>query len=96
MDLFVYMMFADGIVSSDCQYVISFLCHFKGGGVPCYMLWLFYGFAICYNNKFNTAIIHFQLLLYKNVMVLYAIKKNRVFHKMLKIQLRFNQRYDAN
>ena len=36
----------------------------KGGGGPIlYAIWLFYWFAICYNKKFNTAIIHFQLLL---------------------------------
>ena len=50
---------------------------FKGpprGGPMLYAIWLFYGFAICYNKNVNTAIINFQLLLYKNVMVLYAIK----------------------
>ena len=44
------------------------------GGPMLYAIWLFYGFAICYNNFFNTAIINFQLLLYKNVMVLCVIK----------------------
>ena len=47
----------------------------KGGGGPMlYAIWLFYGFAICYNTFFNTAIINFQLLLYKNLIVLYAIQ----------------------
>ena len=39
-----------------------------------YAIWLFCGLAICYNNLFSTAIIHFQLLPYINVMVLYAIQ----------------------
>ena len=43
-----------------------------GGGPMLYAMWLFYGFAICYNKIFNTAIINFQLLLCKNVMVLYG------------------------
>ena len=48
-----------------------------------YAIWLFYGFAICYNKNFNTAIIHFQLLLYKNEMVLYAIQN--IYKKTSKI-----------
>ena len=55
------------------QFFICYIGPPKGGShAICYMA--FYGFAICYNKNFNTAIIHFQLLLYKNVMVLYAIK----------------------
>ena len=36
-------------------------------------IWIFCGLAICYNNMFSTAIIHFQLLLYKHVKVQNAI-----------------------
>ena len=42
---------------------ISRPLHNKGpprGGPMLYAIWLFYGFAICYNTNFNTAIITFS------------------------------------
>ena len=44
------------------------------GGPMLYAIWLFYGFAICYNQIFNTAINKFSISAIKNVMVPYAIK----------------------
>ena len=50
-----------------------------------YAIWLFYGFAICYNKIFNTAIINIQLLFSAIQKCNGAICYTNIYKKHLKL-----------